>query len=90
MKLNKTICLSEEAFKRSLKIENFSAWVDTRLCEPDIKKATHMRRQQAFKQQIEKLKKILHLNDIDCEDARCDKCYFDILKTERRQEIDGV
>lgn len=90
MKLNKTICLSEEAFKRSLKMENFSKWVDERLCEPDINKATHMRRQQALKHQIQKLKKILHLNDIDCEDARCDKCYFDILKEERKEEIDSV
>jgi len=35
MKLNKTICISEKAFKRSMAIENFSKWVDDKLLDAD-------------------------------------------------------
>jgi len=35
MKLNKTICISEKAFKRSKEIDNFSKWIDDKLLDAD-------------------------------------------------------
>jgi hypothetical protein len=71
MKLNKTICLSEEAFKRSMKMDNFSKWVEGKLIEPDITEG----RQLGLRARIKDLLTLLHRGGIDCEDARCDICF---------------
>ena len=70
MKLNKTICLSEDAFKRSLKIDNFSKWVDGKLTDPEPTEG----RQLALRAQIKRLTFMIHRAGFDCEDAACDLC----------------
>jgi hypothetical protein len=76
MKSNKTISLSNEAFKRAKKIENFSGWVEDRIMSAGDEERLQMRLEAFKRAQVSWIENI-HAEGYDCRSItgrRCDQC----------------
>tara|TARA_R110000751_G_scaffold164002_1_gene270123 strand:+ start:247 stop:510 length:264 start_codon:yes stop_codon:yes gene_type:complete len=76
MKVNKTISLTQEAFKQAQQIENFSGWVSNRLVNRGLEEIMELRIDALHRRQAAWLK-IMHSDGIDCRDytlGDCDAC----------------
>jgi len=76
MKVNKTISLTQGAFKQAKKIENFSGWVSDRLVNQGLEETLQKRLDASKRRQVAWIK-IMHSDGIDCRDytlGDCDVC----------------